>query len=164
MGGDRSWGGSSTFPRNAVVACGEEMIYGEEEEDDDVVSVDLPNCQPERDNSHLLVRKGHTFPMTSSHSLSNLVFREPIVGEGQVAAETVEREQGGARGNQAGSQIEPRVADLEDCDVGGYVEGEDYPIDKVKGGGRLVGPSALDYLVQNDEVDGDAVGVRKVLG
>jgi hypothetical protein len=41
-GGDQSWGRSSMFPRNAVVECGDELNYREEEEDDEVVSVD---CQ-----------------------------------------------------------------------------------------------------------------------
>jgi hypothetical protein len=88
------------FPRNAVVECGDELNYGEEEEDDEVVSVDLPTCQLERDNTHLLATKGHTFPLTSNHSINNLVIREPAVGEGQVDGDTDERYQGGARGGQ----------------------------------------------------------------
>jgi hypothetical protein len=158
--GDQSWGGSSGFPRNTAVACGDELNYGEEEEDDDVVSIDSPTCQLERDNAQLLARRGHTFPMTSNHSPNNLVSCNLVVGEGHVSEGTVEREKGGARGKQLVIGEVPCVAVFETSETDGEVERIVEPSLLGKGGGCVIGPSGLEMLIQNEEEEG---GVEHVL-
>jgi hypothetical protein len=152
--GDQSWGGSSGFPRNTAVACGDELNYGEEEEDDDVVSIDSPTCQLERDNAQLLARRGHTFPMTSNHSPNNLVFCNFKGGEGHVSEETVEREEGAARGKQVVVGEEPRVAVFETSETDGDVDRLVEPSLLGKEGGSGIGPSGLEILIQNEEAEG----------
>jgi hypothetical protein len=133
-GGDRSWGGSSGFPRHMVVACGDDMIYGEEADEDEVDSVDLPTCQLERDNTQLLARKDHTFPMTSNHPFNNLVTTDTAVGVGHVAVGTVEREEGGARGKQVVGGKEACVAECVVSETDGDVEIIEAPVTSVKRG------------------------------
>jgi hypothetical protein len=96
--------------------------------------------------------------MSSNLPYNILVIRDHVVGEGQVSADTVEREEGGARGNQESSQKETRVAVSVEGIGGGHVEGEKKVVENAKDGGLLVGPSGLDFLVHNLEVEGYVEG------
>ncbi|WJX71143.1 hypothetical protein P8452_55169 [Trifolium repens] len=97
--------------------------------------------------------------MTSNHSPNNLVTTNTTVGEGHVSVGTVEREEGGARGKHVFGGKEACVVEVEVCESGGDVESFEAPVCCGKRGEVDVGPSGLDILIQNDEVEGGVDGV-----
>ncbi|WJX32140.1 hypothetical protein P8452_20505 [Trifolium repens] len=160
QGSDRSWGGSSAYPKKAEVACGEEGFYGEEEEEDDV-SVDLQPSQPpiksnalERDNSHLLEGR-----VQSSNSVDSVFVANGMKGVSDVDKGLVLPKECGAQGIEVLVDHLPCVPVLGECEVSSNVAGEDCRGENELGGGIINGPSGLNYLLQEEGNMGNEVEV-----
>jgi hypothetical protein len=153
--GDRSLGGSSEYPRKAVVACGDEFsVSGEEGEG----SVDMLAGQNqdspkalERVNTNLLEQKVQNDFSSTVQVLPLEIGRLSQVEKRLVTSQADVREESGAQGGEVSREEELRVAVNDNGVKNSNIEGEKMKV----GCGNGIGPSGLDFLLQNEDLEGD---------